>query len=106
MDPNVKKSKKKARKAGTQAKPAVQTNANPPAKNYNSSWEEEQLVDYEEPKEPVAFSPVEKDNYSDGDDYPAHRDGPEDNNENTDEIPAYSVEAVDSVGGKCSRFFS
>jgi hypothetical protein len=32
MDPKVKKSKKKARKAGAEAKPAVQTNVNPPAK--------------------------------------------------------------------------
>jgi hypothetical protein len=32
MDPNVKKSKKKARKAGAQAKPAIQTHSNPPAK--------------------------------------------------------------------------
>jgi hypothetical protein len=45
--------------------------------------EEEQLVDYE-PEEPAAFSPVEKDNYSDGDDYPARRDGPEDNIDNID----------------------
>ncbi len=101
----MKKSKKKARKAGAEGKPAIQTNANHPAKTYNSSWEEEQLVDYDEPEEPAAFSPVEEDNYSDGDDYPAHRDGPEDDNENTDEIPAYSAEAVDSVGGKRSRIF-
>jgi hypothetical protein len=83
MDPNVKKSNKKARKAGAEAKPAVQTNVNPPAEKYNSSWEEEQLVDYE-PEEPAAFFPVEEDNYSDGDYYPAHRDGPEDNIDNTD----------------------
>jgi hypothetical protein len=55
MEPNVKKSKKKARKGGTQAKPAIQTQSNPPVKNYNSSWEEEQLVDYDEPEEPAAF---------------------------------------------------
>ncbi len=54
------------------------------SRKYNSSWEEEeQLVDYE-PEEPAAFSPVEEDNYSDGDDYSAHRDGPEDNIDNTD----------------------
>ncbi len=99
----MKKSKKKARKAGAEAKPAIQTNVNPPAEKYNSSWEEEQLVDYEEPEEPAAFAPVEEDNYSDGDEYPAHRDGPEDNNENTEESPAYSAEAVDSVGGKRSQ---
>ncbi len=107
----MKKSKRRQKsrrrgKAGAEAKPAVQTNVNPPAEKYNSSWEEKQLVDYEEPEEPAAFSPVEEDNYSDGDDYPAHRDGPEDNNENTDEFPAFSAEAVDSVGGKRSRFFS
>jgi hypothetical protein len=47
-------------------------------------------VDFE-PEEQAAFSPVEEDNYSDGDDYLAHRDGPESNNENTDEFPAYSA---------------
>ncbi len=105
MDPNVKKSKKKARKSGTQAKPAIQTQSNPPAKHYNSSWEEEQLVDYDEPEEPAAFSPLEGENYSEGDDYPVHGDGTEDQNENTDEFPADSAEAVDSVGGKRSRIF-
>jgi hypothetical protein len=64
------------------------------------------LVDYDEIEEPATFSPAEEDNYSDGDGYPAHRDGPEDNNENTDEFPAYSAEAVDSVSGKRSLFFS
>ncbi len=106
MDPTVKKSKKKARKAGTQAKPAIQTQSNPPVKNYNSSWEEEQLVDNDEPEEPAAFSPLEEENYNEGDDYPAHRDGPEDQNENTDEFPANFAEAVDSVGGKRSQSFS
>ncbi len=83
MDPIVKKSKKKARKASAEAKPAVQTNVNPPAEKYNSSWEEEQLVDYE-PEQSARFSPVEEGNYSDGDDYPAHRDRPEGNIDNTD----------------------
>jgi hypothetical protein len=73
MDPFVKKSKKKARKAGAEAKPAVQTNVNPPAEKYKSSWEEEQLVDYE-PEEParyspaLRYSPVEEDIYSGEDD--------------------------------------
>ncbi len=105
MDPFVKKSKKKARKAGAEAKPAVQTNVNAPAEKYNSSWEEEQLVDYEL-EEPAAFSPLEEENYSKGDDYPAQGDGPEDQNDNTDEFPANFAEAVDSAGGKRSRIFS
>ncbi len=71
MDPVVRRSKKKARKAGAEAKPAIQTNVNPPAEKYTSSWEEEQLVDYE-PGEPARFSPVEEDIYSGEDDYPAH----------------------------------
>ena len=104
MDPNVKKSKKKARKAGAEAKPAEQTNVNPPAEKYNSSWEEEQLVDYE-PEEPAAFSPMEEENYSEGDDYPAQGDGPEDQNDNTDYFPADFAEAVDSVGAKRSQMF-
>ncbi len=106
MDPNVKKSKKKARKAGTLAKPAIQTQSNPPVKNYNSSWEEAQLVDYDEPEEPAAFFPLEEETYSEGDDYPAQRDEPEDQNESTDEFPANFAEAVDSVGGKRSQIFS
>jgi hypothetical protein len=103
MDPNVKKSKRKARKAGTQAKPAIQNQSNPPAKNYNSSWEEEQLVDYDEPEEPAAFFPLEEENYSEGDDYPAQADGLEDQNDNTDDFPTYPAEGSDSVGGKRSQ---
>ncbi len=60
---------------------------------------------YDEPEKPAAFSPLEEENYSEGDDYPAHGDGPEDQNENTEEFPAYSAEAVDSVGGKRSQIF-
>ncbi len=105
MDQNVKKSKKKARKAGTQAKPAIQTQSNPPAKNYNSSWEEEQLVDYDEPEEPAAFSPIEEEKYSERDDYPVQKDGPEDQNDNTDDFPADFAKAVDSVGAKHSQIF-
>ncbi len=55
----MKKPKKKARKAGAEAKPAVQTNVNPPAEKYNSSWEEEQLVDYE-PEEPGSILPCRR----------------------------------------------
>ncbi len=62
-------------------------------------------MDYDEPEEPAAFSPLEEENYSEGDAYPAHGDGPEDQNENTEEFPAYSAEAVDSVGGKRSQIF-
>ncbi len=50
----MKKSKKKARKAEAEAKPAVQTDVNPPADKYTSSWGEEQLVDYE-PEKPARF---------------------------------------------------
>jgi hypothetical protein len=71
MDPVVRRSKKKARKAGAEAKPAVQTDVNPPAEKYNtSSWEAKQLVDYK-PEEPARFSPVEEDIYSGEEDYPA-----------------------------------
>ncbi len=67
--------------------------------NYPSWRDEENLVDYE-PEEPATFSPAEEDNYSDGDDYPAHRDGPEDN---IDDFPAYPAEGADRVGGKRSQ---
>jgi hypothetical protein len=60
-------------------------------------------VDYDEPEEPAAFSPLEEDNYSKGDVYPAQGDGPEDQNDNTDDFPAYPAEGSDSVGGKRSQ---
>ncbi len=96
--------RKKAKKATVEVQPAV-----PPARivqpnNYPSGCDEENLLDYDEIEGPATFSPAEEDNYSDGDGYPAHRDRPEDINENTDEFPAYSAEAVDnSVGGKRSQ---
>ncbi len=62
-------------------------------------------MDYDEPEEPAAFFPLEEENYSKGDDYPAQGDGPEDQNENTDELSANFAEAVDSVGGKRSQSF-
>jgi hypothetical protein len=61
------------------------------------------LVKDEPEEEPAASFPLEEENYSEGDDYPAHGDGPEDQNENTEEFLAYSAEAVDSVGGKRSQ---
>ncbi len=99
----MKKSKKKARKAGAEAKPAVQTNVNPPAeKKYTSSWEEEQLVDYE-PEDPASFSPVEEDIYSGEENYRPHGDGPEDNIPITDAFPAYPAEGADMAGRKRSQ---
>ena len=71
--------------------------------NYPSWRDEENLVDYNEIEEPATFSPAEEDNYSDGDGYPAHRDGPEDDIDNTDDFPAYPAEGADSVGGKRSQ---
>ncbi len=62
-------------------------------------------MDYDEPEEPAVFSPIEEENYSKGDDYPAQGDRPEDQNDNTDDFPANFAEAVDSVGGKRSHFF-
>ncbi len=62
-------------------------------------------MDYDEPEEPAAFSPLEEENYSEGDDYPAQGDGPEDQNDNTDDFSADFAEAVDSVGAKRSRKF-
>ncbi len=63
-------------------------------------------MDYDEPEEPAAFSPIDEENYSNGDDYPAQGDGPEDQNDNNDDFPADFAEAVDSVGGKRSQMFS
>ncbi len=102
MDPFGKKSKKKARKAGAEAKPAVQTNIDPPAEKYTSSWEEEQLVDYET-EEPARFFPVEEDIFSGEDDYPPHGDGPADNIPITNNFPAYLAEGADMAGRKRSQ---
>ncbi len=61
-------------------------------------------TDREEPnpvvEEPATFSPAEEKNYSEGDEYPAHTNGPEDEIDNTDEFLAFSAVAVDSLGGK------
>ncbi len=62
-------------------------------------------MDYDETEEPAAFSPLEEENYREEDDYPAHGDGQEDQNENTDEFPANFAEVVDSIDGKRSRIF-
>jgi hypothetical protein len=76
MEPNARRPKKKAKKATVEVQPA-----DPPARlvqpdNYPSGCDdEENLVDYDEIEEPATFSPAEEDNYSDGDGYPAHRDG-------------------------------
>ncbi len=75
MEPNARRPKKKAKKAAVEVQPAA-----PPAKivqpdNYPSWRDEENLVDYDEIEEPATFSPAGEDNFSDGDGYPAHRDG-------------------------------
>ncbi len=105
MEPNARRPKKRAKKAAVEVQPAA-----PPARivqpnNYPSGCDEENLVDYDEIEEPATFSPAEEDNYSDRDGYPAHRDGPEDDIDNTDDFPAYPAEGADSVGGKRSQNF-
>ncbi len=101
----MKKSKKKARKTSAEAKPAVQTNVNPPAEKYNSFWEEKQLVDYES-EEPTRFSPVEEDIYSGEDDYPAHGDWPEANIPITVDFPPIRRRVQTWRGGKARKMFS
>ncbi len=105
MEPNVKRPKKKAKKAAAEVQPAAPAAKLVQPDNYPSWRDDENLVDYE-PEEPPTFSPAEEDNYSDGGDYPAHRDRPEDNIDNTDDFPAYPAEGADRVGGKRSQFFS
>ncbi len=104
MEPNVKRPKKKAKKAAAEVQPAAPAAKIVQPDNYPSWRDEENLIDYE-PEEPAKFSPAEEDNYSDGDDYPAQRDGPEDNIENTDDFPAYPAEDADRVDGKRSQSF-
>jgi hypothetical protein len=89
MDPVVKKSKKKARKAGGEAKPAVQTEVNPPtAGEYTSSRDEEELADYE-PEEPARFFLLWKKIYLSMEMIyrPHHGDGPADNSTLTNDLP-------------------
>ncbi len=62
-------------------------------------------MDYE-PEELATFSPAEEDIYSGGDDYPAHRNGPEDNINNTDDFTAYPAEGSDMARRKRSQKFS
>ncbi len=69
---------------------------------YTSSWEEEQLVDYE-PEEPASLSPVEEDISGGEDDFPAHGDGPADNNPTSNDFPAYLVEDTNMAGRKRSQ---
>ncbi len=59
-------------------------------------------MEYDVIEEPATFSPAEEDNYSNGDEYPAHKHCPEDNIDNTDDFPAYPAEGADMVGGKGS----
>ncbi len=96
MDPMNRRTKKKAKKAAVEVQPAA-----PPARvvqldNNPSGCDEENLVDYDEIEEPATFSPAEEDNYSDGDGNPAHRDGPEDDIDNTDAFPAYPAEGAET----------
>ena len=104
MEPNVRRPKKKAKKAAAEGQQAAPAAKNIQLDNYPSWRDEEDLIDYE-PEEPARLSPADMDNSAEKDDSPAHGDGPEDQNENTDEFPANFAEAVDSAGGKRSRIF-
>ncbi len=69
MEPNVKRLKKKAKKAaaeGQQASPAAKIIQ---LDNYPSWRDEEDLIDYE-PEEPARFSPADMDNSAEEDDSP------------------------------------
>ncbi len=77
MEPNARRPKKKAKKAAIEVQPAAPSARVVQPDNNPSGCDEENLVDYDEIEEPASFSPAEEDNYSDGDGYPAHRDGPE-----------------------------
>ncbi len=102
MEPNARRTKKKAKKATAEVQPAASPAKLVQPDNYPSWCEEENLVDYDEIEEPASLSPAEEDNYSDGDGYPAHRDGPEDDIDNTDDFAAYTAEGADMSGGKRS----
>ncbi len=105
MKPNIKSPNRKTKKAAAEEQPAEPATQIKTTGGFLWSRGDEELVDYDEVEEPATFSPAEEENYSEGDEYPAHTNGPEDEIDNTDEFLAFFAEAVDSLGGKRSQIF-
>ncbi len=86
MEPNMKRTKKKAKKAASEGKQAAPAAKIIQLDNYPSWRDEEDLIDYE-PEEPARLSPADMDNSAEKDDSPAHGDGPEDKVPISDDFP-------------------
>ncbi len=105
MEPNNKKTRKRAKKAVAENQPAAPVAKIVQTDNYSSWRDEEELVDYD-PEEPARFSPVEVDISVEEDNLPAHGDGPADNNPISNDFPAYLAEGADMAGRKrCQNVF-
>jgi hypothetical protein len=104
MEPVMKRSKKRAKKAVGKSQPEAPAAKTAPTDNYLSFWDEEELVDYE-PEEPAAFSPVEDDLSVQECYTPAHGDGPANIPPHSDDLPAYLAEGSNVAGRKRSHFF-
>ncbi len=87
IKPNTKRPKRKTKKAAAEEQPAEPATQNKTTGGFLWSRDDEQLVDYDEVEEPATFSPAEEENYREGDEYPAHTNGPEDEIDNTDDFP-------------------
>ncbi len=92
MKPSTKRPKRKTKKAAAEEQPAEPATQNKTTGGFLWSRDDEELVDYNEVEEPATFSPAEEENYSEGDEYPAHTNGTEDEIDNTDDFPAYPAE--------------
>jgi hypothetical protein len=108
MDPNAKKTKKKARKfVFGEGRSTGQGGKQVPLlpADIQSAWQdEEDLVDYE-PEEPAAFSPIQDDVSVQGDHTSTLEEGPHDFPPNTDDFPAFSAEDGHMAGRKRSQIF-
>jgi hypothetical protein len=76
MDPNVKKSKRKARKAGGKGQPAEKVANNPSSINYSSFYGDGKIVDCE-PESLARYLCDEGYISPDYDYWPAHGNGPD-----------------------------
>ncbi len=90
MEPNTKRSKKRAKKAVGVDQPAAPTAEKVPTGGYLWFRDEEELVDYE-PEEPARFSPVEEDISTEGDNLSGPTGGQSNISYNTNDFPAYCV---------------
>jgi hypothetical protein len=102
MEPNNKKTKKRAKKAVAEDQPAAPVAEKVHTGNYTSWRDDEELVDYE-PEEPARFSPMEEGISADGDDLSAPGDGHNNIFSSKNDFPAYLAEGTNVAGRKRSQ---